>query len=347
MASLVFDFEEQEIDGRTYRLPILNMNRAVFKKIGKSSYKIGKREEIIPKEQSEDRYQQAKEIYKGKARTKNDKPASDDVEENEDYVEDPEQEESDQEDNEDFEDNFFGDEEEEEKISTEKPQEMNKAAPVFKPKQHPPSRPRPLTHFMCLPITHKGLAKKLVDFQYKVDAFDKGRSVVEGWYIGEGLLNITLFRLPLETKERVEEACKLLQSLQPEIEEFLGQKKLNLNLKGVGDFKINDRESQVLFAKLSNNKPYEILCELVDWIKERMISSGLVTQQELKREPFHLALINSSHMKIKNELRGFNGNAICSKFHSESLGTFAPQKISLCSWKMIDGHYIKECDISI
>lgn len=187
---------------------------------------------------------------------------------------------------------------------------MSTAAPAFRPKHHSSSNPRPLTHFMCLPITHKSLSQKLIDFQYKVDAFDKGRSVVEDWYVGQGCLNITLFRLPLETKERVKKACKLLKSLQPHIDDFLGQKKLNLNLKGMGDFKISDRESQVLFAKLANNKPFDTLCELIDLIKERMVSSGLVAEHEFIREPFHLALINSSLMKIKGELRGFNGNLL-------------------------------------
>lgn len=69
MASLNYEFEEREIDGRTFRLPILNMNRAVFKKVGKSSYKISKKEEeISSKPVSEDRYQQAKELYRGKAK---------------------------------------------------------------------------------------------------------------------------------------------------------------------------------------------------------------------------------------------------------------------------------------
>lgn len=99
----------------------------------------------------------------------------------------------------------------------------------------------------------------------------------------------------------------VLEGMQEEIEEFLSEQKINLNIRGVGDFKMNERESQVLFVKVGKNKGFEVLMELVDWVVERLVSEGVLEENEVKRDPVHLALVNSSLMITKNGLRGFNG----------------------------------------
>lgn len=190
-------------------------------------------------------------------------------------------------------------------IILQKPKEMSKNAPSFQPKAG--AKPGPPTHFLSLPVTTKNLCKKLVDFQYKVEGFDKGRSVREEWYTEQKTFNFTLARLPLDTKERQKQAVEVLTDLQPEIEEFLDSKKLHLNIKGVADFKINDKESQILFAKLANNKSFDTLVELVGWIIDKLISAEVIESHEVKKEPFHLTLINSALMKPQGHLRGFNG----------------------------------------
>ena len=117
MTSLNFEFEEREVNGKVYRLPILDMNKSVFKKIGKSSYKILKMENNARNE----RYTKAKQVYREKdIKNDEDEPNTCDKAYNP-PVQDNHQELSEEEgedNNEDFDDNFFGDEEEE-KIDTE------------------------------------------------------------------------------------------------------------------------------------------------------------------------------------------------------------------------------------
>ena len=97
----------------------------------------------------------------------------------------------------------------------------------FKPKaaaprpkiMHNPERPRPFTHFIALPVTDAGLKKKLVNFQYKVEALDGGRSIYEEWYAQESTFHFTVLMLPLMSKSDLKKASDLLVEMESEIVE--------------------------------------------------------------------------------------------------------------------------------
>ena len=130
------------------------------------------------------------------------------------------------------------------------------------------------------------------------------------WYSEKGTFNFTLFKLPLENSDQIKYACEVLKDMKPEIQEFLNKNGLQLNVKGVGDFKLNERESNILFAKLQENKGFKFLCDIAEMILDRFVKEGLIFPNEVVRQPFHLILVNSSYTKIEGQFRGFNGKLL-------------------------------------
>jgi hypothetical protein len=72
---------------------------------------------------------------------------------------------------------------------------MSKKSPIFNPNSRKPKyieHPRPLTHFICIPVDNQAVMKKLLNFQYKVESVDKGRFIREGWYTPQATFHFTL-----------------------------------------------------------------------------------------------------------------------------------------------------------
>mmetsp|Transcript_12854 Transcript_12854/g.11386 ORF Transcript_12854/g.11386 Transcript_12854/m.11386 type:complete len:229 (+) Transcript_12854:297-983(+) len=228
---------------------------------------------------------------------------------------------------------------------------MKRNSPSFKPKrqmdQGYPQRGRPFTHFIALPVQNKDMCKKLVDFQYKVESFDRGRSIFEQWYVEESTFHFTFCMLPLENTEQVEKAAQVFEDLQPEIEEFLEEKDFKLTLKGIGQFPMHQRpkESNVLFVKLAINEHFDTLNQLRRLILDRMIREEILYENEVFDQVFHLTLVKSS--RLKNVTRGFVSQPLLHEFGKEHFGTFKPNKLSIYRRNIEKGKYISVKDIKI
>ena len=182
--------------------------------------------------------------------------------------------------------------------SSEKSERMNLNSRSFQPKIKRPTRfdakPREYTHFIALPWKQKTLCKKLVDFQYKVEEFDAGKSLYDQWFAEDSSFHFTLLMLPLETKEAIDKASDILKQMEPEIKSFLFDKNFTLNIKGVGHFPISkgSEESSVLYAcidredhddsgKIKCTWNYWTLWDITDMIIKRMLLEKILFENEL------------------------------------------------------------------
>lgn len=90
-------------------------------------------------------------------------------------------------------------------------EKMSKSSHSFRPKRAKPKfgdKPRIFTHFIALPVTDKRICKKLVDFQYKVEGFDGGKSIYDAWYAKESTFHFTVLMLPLHSEVSIHKSKK-------------------------------------------------------------------------------------------------------------------------------------------
>eukprot|EP00345_Euplotes_harpa_P016977 CAMPEP_0168343170 /NCGR_PEP_ID=MMETSP0213-20121227/15891_1 /TAXON_ID=151035 /ORGANISM="Euplotes harpa, Strain FSP1.4" /LENGTH=368 /DNA_ID=CAMNT_0008350329 /DNA_START=11 /DNA_END=1117 /DNA_ORIENTATION=- len=340
-----FEFEETEVDGVVYRLPVIDLKKEVFQ--------APKRKQKNNKEDDVSRYKFAQQFYRNVEDEEEQicQPSyqvnvGDGMEEIVDAANDLEEQV-------DFEADKLASNDKEDQSSLYK-EALKKESPVFVPKIKKETQfdteARQFTHCLYLPVTSKQLSKKLVDFQYKVESFDGGKSLYDQWFVEESTFHFTLLLLPLTNKEAVSKAAEVIQALQPELEKFLADKDFVLTVRGVGHFTMPGQadESSVLYAEIAENKHYDTLVDLTDMIIKRMLLENVIYENELGFieydeqldkyfVKFHLSLINTSLFKIEGEYIGFQGKPIVEKFKNENFGTFKPKTISLSRRKAVDG----------
>lgn len=198
---------------------------------------------------------------------------------------------------------------------------MSKTSPSFTPSVRKPrfiEHPRPLTHFICIPIDNKSVIDKLIAFQYEAEKIDQPKTIHDDWYALAPTLNFNLWMLPLGTKDLIYKATKVLEDMKDEINEYLSENELIIDVKGIDQFTLGpkSKSSRVLFAWVGWN---DTLINLSDMIIKRLLDNEILFDNELAfinydrkynkfMVKFHWVLINSTYNQVDPRPVGFNGN---------------------------------------
>lgn len=296
-----FEFEQTTINGVTYRVPVLDMNKDVFRNPAHQS------------KEDFDRYKFADYNYRNKANEQDDEEDGSVPK----FLTMVDQDDYDQVDGGNI-------------AESAKADSLSKNSKSFKPGTKiavkSDKAPRDFTHFVSIPIDEPEMQDKIVDLQYKIDDFDARRSIFEEWWVGPPSFHFTICMLPLDTEEAIEKATKILTDMQPEIQQFLKDKNFTLNLKGVGQFAMpnGQKGSKILWADIAKDDNYYILVDLADLIIKRMLLErilyenelGLIQYDQVSRKymvKFHLTLLRTDIFKVNGKIIGFNGKYTPSK----------------------------------
>lgn len=164
---------------------------------------------------------------------------------------------------------------------------------------HATSSFRNLTHFLCIPFTHKCIEAKLHHFKEIVlenyGGPERGCNIDESLFQNPRKIHMTFdVLIPLNDSQMKEKACHTLDACGAIAKEIICENvPLKVDVKGLGYFGSSPEKARVLFAQLEDKDG--LLQKLANAFVDKFESEGLI---EKKRErdsvKCHITLLNKT-----------------------------------------------------
>uniref|UniRef100_A0A2L2YCP3 Activating signal cointegrator 1 complex subunit 1 n=1 Tax=Parasteatoda tepidariorum TaxID=114398 RepID=A0A2L2YCP3_PARTP len=180
------------------------------------------------------------------------------------------------------------------------------------------------THFISIPVNSDSIQKKFLTFCKAVS--QSCPSAVQGAvFTNPSKLHLTICMLTLLDKREMEEAKAALNDCASEITKMLGQRRLELDIKGIEYMNDDDAEVDVLYAKVIETDGSNVLKIIAEKLAETFSNMNLAPRHYSVK--LHLTLLKS---RSYNEKRSsFDARPILQKFKDYEFGQMEVTEIHI------------------
>ncbi|KAJ9083827.1 hypothetical protein DSO57_1030836 [Entomophthora muscae] len=203
------------------------------------------------------------------------------------------------------------------------------------------------THFLSIPLVAKSFISKVQQIQAQLGLAQE-LQLKKACFSSPSSIHLTLGILSLKSEASINNANRLLSSLQPSLYKITQGEQISLNMQGLGYFpKETPEKARVLFAKvqtLKNGTKPDVLKQLTDCVRNKFNQAGLLMEAE--REPELHATLYKVRPQDKNKIAI---KPILEKLGEFSFGTCPITEVQLCKMGQFEteGSYVSVGSVSL